>query len=266
MDYYSKNGLSQSAFKQFLISPAHYKYYKENQHTTKESHAFKIGRALHTAVLEPGQYYRRYAVTPDKIDRRYKDGKEAWANFELASFGKTILASKATKESRGDLAHDQVMAMRESIITHGACNKLLTTGKSEQAFFWTDERTGIKCKGLLDHLYPTGSNEVLLIDLKTTRSAAPLDFARDAKKYGIPLQMAWYARGLRANGLEPTGFVIIAVEKVPPYICQPYEIPGEAVEAADREITEHLYRFAECEARGHWPGYFDNQQIQTLIL
>ncbi len=268
MNYYEAPGVSQTALKQFMRSPAHYQHYVSPQNKAKESQAFRIGRALHTSILEPADYYRRYAVCPEKVDRRFADGKKKWAEFESASQGKTILSSKATKDAKGDLSHDQVMGMRQSILSNDACAVLLKKGKSEQPFFWVDDATGIACKGLVDHLYPVGIEgaKVVLCDIKTTRSAHPDEFARDAKKYGIALQLAFYARGLRANGLDPVGFVIMAVEKTPPYISQAYEITFEAVEAADRLISEHLYKLVECQDQNVWPGYFQNSQIQILDL
>ena len=50
-----------------------------------------IGSAFHCLVLEPDEFHKRYAVAPEKIDRRTKVGKAAWSEFTIKNEGKHLL-------------------------------------------------------------------------------------------------------------------------------------------------------------------------------
>ena len=89
-EYQALAALNYSGAKELLKSPAHYQTWLAAPQ--KESAALRVGSAVHAAVLEPGHYAADFAVAPD-VDRRTKEGKEKWAEFQTLHAGKTILTT-----------------------------------------------------------------------------------------------------------------------------------------------------------------------------
>lgn len=238
-------------------SPLHYwaRYLDPDRVEPEPTAAMLLGTALHTHVLEPDTCQDRYVIAPEGIDRRTKAGKEAWAEFEAAAAGKTVL-SKPDAE--------QIMRMGESVLTHPAASLLLDQlpGKAETTWMWTDAATELRCKCRPDWLTDDGS---LIIDLKTTEDASPRGFERSVANYRYWVQAGFYVEGLhRATGKRPDQFIFICVEKKPPYAVAVYAAAAEMIEAGWKQAQLDLEVLATCKAANAWPGYSD--QIETINL
>ena len=101
---------------------------------------------------------------------------------------------------------------------HLIAKKLLTgKGENEISLFWADKETG----NYLQINRPGQKQQNYIMDLKTTGSAKPEDFVKNAYKYGYHRQAYWYSYGYeQCFKEEPKGFVFIVVEKEPPYeVC-----------------------------------------------
>ena len=124
-----------SALKQILVTPAHYQHYLHRPKT--ETSAMALGTALHSALLEPDEFSRSFAVIP-KIDRRTKQGKGEAKAFAEAHAGKVLIPAT-------DL--DMIERLRRAIERHERAQALLTLpGKPELSLYWTDPTTGIRLK------------------------------------------------------------------------------------------------------------------------
>ena len=91
-----------SALWEIRKSPAHYKWAVENP--SEDTPALKMGRAIHMAVLQPEEFPDTYAVMPDGIDRRTKEGKAAWAAWCEENDGKEVLTKEELETRRIDTA------------------------------------------------------------------------------------------------------------------------------------------------------------------
>ena len=91
-EYRKKEGISSSDLKKMMKSMASFKYYKEHPEDS-DSEALQFGRAYHKLMLEPEDFDKEFIVFP-KIDRRSKEGKEAYAGYLKKAEGKEILSSE----------------------------------------------------------------------------------------------------------------------------------------------------------------------------
>lgn len=249
-EYHARPEVSKSGLDLVHRSPLHFwnRYLNPDRVAEPPTPAMVIGSALHTMVLEPHLFDDEYAVAPH-CDRRTKEGKMIWADFEQESAGKTLLkAEEAT----------HIEAMASAVRRHKAAGFLLRMpGKCEQSYFWTDETSGEDCKCRPDW---HSEDKRIIVDVKTCEDASPAAFLRKSVLgYRYHVQAAFYSRGLGAQQ-----FIFIAVEKKPPFAVGVYTLPGKLVERGWQEAAADLQRLAECRATDQWPGYGD--AIQELDL
>ena len=164
-EYNALDAVRRSALWEMRKSPAHYLY--KVTHPEEPTPALLFGVAAHMAVLEPERFQAEYIVAP-KIDRRTKEGKEAWT--ALMKSGKALLSKDDS---------DKIEAMRAEL--HRSADKYLI-GEHEVPVEWTDPTTGERCK-----CRPDCIGDGVIVDYKTTDSCADYTFERAARNYGYQL-------------------------------------------------------------------------------
>lgn len=241
--YRAVPAISPSGAKHLARSPAHYRAAIDTP--AEETAAQRTGRAAHYAVLEPDTFATRCVPAPE-ISKRSNAGKAAHEEFAAQHPGCTILTASeyATAE-----------AISAAVRAHPLIPALLAGAEIESSLFWTNPETGAACKGRPDALRFYGDGGATVLDLKTTLDASPGAFARAVLNYGYHVQAAAYLEGLRTLGYEARDFIVIAVEKSPPYCCAIYRMPDAAIELGAKRWREACALFAECTERGEWPGY-----------
>ena len=233
-----------SSLMNFKKSPKHYQHSLTRERI--DSDALRIGRACHTATLEPDQFLREYVLWSG--GRRY--GKE-WDYFRESAEGRnqTVL-----REQDYNLA----LKVRDSVRGHEAAMRYLShkAGEAEVSFVW-NRQTGNRiqrCKGRTDWLCDA------IVDLKTTRSVEASPFARDAAKLGYHMRAAFYQDGVKAVTGATLPVVLIAVEKSPPFDCAVYRVPDDALGVGRAEYQDLLDRLADCVEEDRWPGVVETEQ------
>ena len=235
--YHGGPGISKSGlWTIYTKSPAHYRFAP-----SRETAAFALGKAAHVAILEPETFEARVMRGPD--NRRGNNWKDAEA--EATNSGRLLLTS-------GD--YDTGLLMRDAVHADARISAIITGAGAqvEASGFWIDEETGVLCKCRPDLYRPDLG---IMLDLKSTASAHPDDFARSVINYGYHAQEAWYSDGYRALGQPVDGFVFLAVEKTDPFVCALYELPPSIVAEGQAIARKALARYAECAAADQWPGY-----------
>ena len=237
-------------------SPLHYwaRYVDPKRVEPEPTAAMLLGTAVHTLVLETDQFAERYVAAPEGIDRRYKAGKELFAEWEAQAAGRTVL-------TKADA--DLIQAMGRAVHGHPAAAYLLgLPGKAETTHMWTDEATGLECKCRPDWLVDDGS---MIVDLKTTEDASPAGFAKSIANFRYHVQASWYLDGLeRATGRRPEQFIFLVVEKKWPHPVAVYAADAEMVAAGQVTAARDMLLLAECRDADYWPAYSD--QIETISL
>lgn len=222
----------------------------------EDTPAMAFGRACHVYLLEgDAAFIKECAVLPTGIDRRTKEGKEAWADFEAANEGKTLVSADDFQK---------IVAMKKALNAHPFATKLLAEGVSEQTVIWQDAETSLMCKCRPDRI-PSG-NKGVLVDLKTCSCAGEYEFCRDVVKYGYDLQAAYYLDGINAATRQTfDGFCFVAIEKEPPFRTETYMLDAEFIVRGQYEYRRLLAIEAECRAKGEWPNYEGVGNLVTLF-
>ena len=238
-EYDAIDALNWSTLSKLATSPALMRYRRDNPEP--DSAAFRLGRAVHCAILEPEAWPARYAVAPD-VDRRTKEGKAAYADFLTTALSIEVLSS-----GEWDLAERCARAVR----SHRVAADLLRGGRAEETVQWIDATTGVACKGRLDYLCPD-----CVVDLKTTRRATVREFVRDVATFRYHGQVAWYRDGAIAAGLLPPDAeaYILAVQTVEPYDVIAARLSAETMMLGNALWRDLLRRYCECRAADIWPG------------
>lgn len=241
--YHAMEAVSPSRLKILARSPLHYydQFLAEDREKREPTPAMQLGTALHTAVLEPELWSQTVAVPKHSFDRRTKVGKELAAEFERESAGKLVLAPDDA---------DQVRRMADAVRRHPAARFLLELpGRREASYTWTDPATGLACKCRPDW---HSEDRRIVVDVKTTRDASRLEFAKSIANLDYHVQAAWNQDAIGAEQ-----FITIAVESSRPFAVAVYPASGAMIAAGQRRIEAAMALLAECQATGVWPGYGD---------
>lgn len=250
-EYHARPEVSKSGLDMVHRSPLHYwnRYLNPDRIVEAPTEAMTLGSALHTRVLEPHLFDDEYAVAPH-CDRRTKEGKMIWADFEEGAAGKTLL--KADDALR-------IAGMADAVRKHKAASFLLTMpGKAEQSYFWTDVETGEECKCRPDWHSADGR---IIVDVKTTEDGSPGKFLRSSVLgWRYHVQAAFYMQGLPSAEV----FLFLVVEKKPPFAVAVYSLPQKLIDRGLAEAHDDLSLIASCRATSLWPSY--SEEIEELPL
>lgn len=237
-------GVNWSTLKHMARSPLHYNAAATGA-LVKDTPAMAFGRAVHTAVLEPDMFPRSYVVWDGGIRRG-----AVWESFRAANEAKEIVSAAD---------YERALALRDAVRGHGVAGPLLDNGVAERVLMWIDEQTGITCKARLDWVSDA------LVDLKTTTDVDERVFGQHAARLGYHGQLAFYRRGLVANGYpETTPVRLIAVESDEPHDVAVYELDDDVLWAGDALVDRLLEELEACMAQNTWPGRYP--ETTRLVL
>jgi len=232
--YAAINAINWSTLKEMRRSPLHYRHLLESGR--EDTTGLLIGRAIHTAVLEPERFPQDFVV----FGGARRAGKE-WDAFKAANEGRSII--KADE-------HANIIAVRDAVHAHTHAMARLSGGAPEQTVAWTERINGVElqCKARPDYI---GAG---IVDLKSTKDAGALAFGRTAARFGYHCQLAWYRRGVKAALGRELPMCLVVVETDAPHDVAVYDIDDDAMWVADEEINELLVKVASCRASDRWPG------------
>lgn len=246
-DYYTTKAISASGLKALKKSPAHYRAMMDEPPDTSPGQL--LGSATHCAILEPELFDTRYTVMPDGLDRRSKEGKEAYAR---------IIASGKEALKPSDM--DDIRAMQASVLAHPVYAHLLTLPHEVEAErYWALEGTGLSAKMKPDLIVPPCDEyqNGLIVDLKTCGDARKRDFARTAIRMDMHIQAAFYVDNMthwwKVDG-QPE-FWWLAIEAKRPYLNCIHKASKEFIERGREEVDTLLQLYVDCVFRDEWEGY-----------
>lgn len=241
--------VSKSALDRVRRSPAHYRAWIDGRLPDDDTPALRFGRAFHMALLEPERFATTYTELP-RFDMRTKAGKEGRAAWD---------AEHADAEP---IRFDDLMTitnMVEAVRAHPLARQMVRDGESELTLSWSDPDTGLPCKSRLDFYV---RDLAMIVDAKSTDDATWDEFRRDVAKYGYHRQDALYRAAALALDLPVQHFVLLAVEKSPPYAVATYTLDAEGVGKGYGSVRRDIDTLAECMKTGKFPGY--PETIQQL--
>ena len=246
-EYHNGEGISRSKLVEFQKSPYHYWYKANHPEVMREVevigkvHALEFGNALHTYVLEPDEFHKRYAVF-QKINRQTKAGKEAFAQFQSETIGKAFISEDA---------YNEICLMGEAIQAHELAREMVSDAWYEKSIYWNDSDTDLLCK-----VRPDIWHEGFIVDLKTTVSARYNDFQKSIYNYGYHIQAGMIREALKcALGKDMSTFIFVAIEKEPPYALAVYQLDEMGLDLGVRQFKDIIKGIRRCTDENHWPSY-----------
>jgi len=270
--YHQGRGISKTGLDLVAKSPAHYyARYLDPQRPPEPSRAGQLeGSLAHCALLEPDEFFKRYASLPPDAPRRPTEAQWKaknpspesiasmawWEKFNADHVGKQIITGEqATTAFR----------QAESVRKLPDVREILEVGAAEQSAYWIDPETGELCRCRPDWNRPCGESEVILLDLKTYSSACPAEFARQVARKRYHVQDGFYSDGYgTASKRTVLDFVFVAVETEWPYFACAMRLDPASREQGQRQYQRDLAIFARCKENNEWPPY--SQEIETISL
>lgn len=243
-EYNQAEGIRRSDLWRMNESPEKFKWFLE--HPPEQTPALLFGTAVHKLLLEPDGFNDEFAIAPN-VDRRTKEGKAVWERFLSESEGKTVIGQDDAKTAADMVA---------KVMTVPAVRELLDNGKTEQAFFWVDEDTGLTCKVKVDILSEI-EGRVVICDYKTTANAKTDVFNQSIFRHGYHLQSFMYSEAVMKNlklDYRPD-FYFIAQEKQGPYSVNVIQVTDDVMTAGMDCFRELIGTLALCKRTGYYFGY-----------
>lgn len=252
--YHSNPAISHSKLECFRRRPALFfkKYVAKTLPQEEESKAFRLGSAVHCAILEESTFSTRYAVKPD-CDRRTKEGKAQFADWSALHAGKTFIDAE-------ELA--TTIAMRVAVGEHPIARELLGAGQPEVTWRVPQANAlgALQCR--TDWFNGEGceisDGQPYVVDIKTVESLdsdAFRNFERAAFSYGYHRQAGFYLPLINELHARPVSrMYYVAVEKVEPFGVAVYRLSDEAVARGQDENISDLIRLKRSFETNDWPN------------
>ncbi len=206
----------------------------------RDSAALLQGRLLHCMVLTPEVLADGYVCAP-QVDRRTKEGKATFAEFEARAAGKQVVPADVWAEAE---------RMAFEIERHPGAARLLAGTERELSLVGT--LMGVGSKARIDAYNPIGA----CVDVKTTRGLASREeFERAIVNWGYGIQAAWYRLALRAAGLKCEHVAFVVVEKAEPYAVAVFRLADDVIDYFDAELPRLVAAWQDAQANPSraWP-------------
>ena len=200
-----KSGIGSSNIKTLLEGADQFAWSQAAPQDRSKMPAIDFGEHFHTYFLEPERFKESYQVL-DKVNRRTNDGK-AHEQAQIAHFKQNNITPVKAEDM------EKLEAMRVSAMAHPVIAKLMSmNGVAERSYFWTDEKTGVRCKCRPDWFveiddsnrfeFMSEKHDCLILDIKTIGQIDQLEKQIENLKYFV--QDAHYCNGIKTvTGLEP---------------------------------------------------------------
>ena len=209
------------------------------------SPAFDIGTATHGWALE--------GVLPIKGPDTRRGSAWQEAKAEAALRDTVALTS-------GD--YDKVERMVEALRNNEHIAKLLDHPKRiVEASVFAKHPVGLCMKARPDLFI---EKQGIVVDVKTTQSAEPYAFERQAHSLGYAVQAAWYVKTLSLAGVEAKRFLFANVEKEPPYATSIVEVGDDLMEHSAEIVERVLIQIQQAKETNSYPTGWPAVHVATL--
>lgn len=250
--YHQNNAMSASRIKTILRSALHFKSEWIDGFREEPTPAMRFGQLCHAAILEPERFQRHVLYAPD-VDRRTKEGKAEYSEFEKLIAPESIIVKQKEAE--------QIKGMIDSVRNHPVAVQLLSRGIAEHSFYFDDSVTGIRCKFRPDWLTEDG----YIINLKSTTDASREAFTKQLSNLQYDIAAAISMVGFRQIfNQDARAYVYLAVEKERPWACNVFVADAIIIEKGEELFRQGMARYAECLKDNYWPGYSNEAENISL--
>ena len=227
--------LEQSPLHAYLAHPRLNPLYQR-----EEDSRFDLGSAAHLMLLERRE---------DKIVRVQADDWRTKAAREARDAAQANGQFAVLKRQYADIVAMCTAAQDYLLTTE--LGYLLATGDPERTLLWQENDLWYRARPDL-----MSKDRRIVLDYKSTASAAPEFIARQIGRMGYDLQSEYYLRGLQAvTGREDTVFVFLFQEITPPYACSLISLSNAYREVGRLKVARAITLWGRCITTNTWPGY-----------
>lgn len=249
--YRQSDAISKSQLDLIRKSPALFLWSVNAPYDEDKKEALDIGTAFHSLILEPDNFKNEFVVMPDDINRRTKEGKQAYEEFLNTSKEKIVLSAEDNKK---------LLLMRESLFSHPHAKWLIEAeGDPEISIFWNEETTGELAKCRPDKFL---SEHSCIVDLKTTGDIERIE--KSFFNYRYHVQDAWYTKEYEtAYNDKLSSFIFLVVStklNCGRYPVRLFDLAQEVKELGKTEYLEDIATYHECKTSNDWAA------IETIKL
>lgn len=253
-EYHSdKSCHSSSGNRIILDSPrAFFAYQTKETEEQEEKSYFKLGTAVHMALLEQDLFKKFFVVSPKFSGEGMYKSKEAW--MSTLPPGALVLSKKE---------YEKLLRMVDSVLAHSDACLLLKHGFAEISGYYPDPITGIKCRFRPDKFNPI---HMANIDIKTTRGKIDeRSFANSIYSWKYHAQMAMYCDGIKAVTGKKVDFpAFLCIQSIAPFECALYIADDKMMSVGHQEYKRGLSILNECIKSNIWPGFQPKMQDISL--
>lgn len=270
--------------------------------TLAESESLEYGSLLDVLVLTPEQFERQYILQPEnyesaslecptcksvgkgkkcatcKVERVESIVSKPWSNNSDTCAAWIETQAKAGRTVVDQFELDKAIAAKKRLMDDEEISAFIA-GCDRQMWIeaeWHDAATGliIPVKCLIDLAGKAGTPfAAMLGDLKSTKDASNIGWARWGRRVGYDLQAAWNFDLFKAAGREAASFHFVLSENFLPYevgrrICTQDESDPEMDERSSLVSGRRQYRrmmadYCQFLKSGKWPGYDDTDEASA---
>ena len=249
-EYLAVEAVNFSTLKHIDVSPLHYRDALDNGVADKPD--FALGRAAHTAILEPEKWGERYMLKPEYAER---DGKRVQLRRDDRMPEWRALVEKAEAEGRTILTDEEwITASRVANRVHSdpvASLRFKGDVDTEVTVLWTHPGTGLRIKSRLDVV---NRSMRVLCDPKTVAFIDPPRMWSHFERLLYLAQFAMYQDAWRVATGDVWPFEAIAIEKTRPYDVAVCPVPQPHLDYGRSLYETWLDELARCLESQQWPG------------
>lgn len=247
-EYFAIEAASNSGLKKIRRSPAHFKSPEPSKEDTR---AKQIGRAIHSAILEPEDFAKRYLV--------------AEADDRVSAFYKGLAKDVGGEWVLTRPEHRRIIGMQAAAYRNGRFARYIESlGRTELSVTTKDPVTGVPIKCRFDWK----GDGMAAFDLKKCQDARGSEFAKTIGNYGYYMQIPFYAFVWECETGEKINcsrdFPIVALEEDSPHGCILHDLDEIALELGRKHFREALDTYARCLDSGIWPAYEDESEVTSV--
>lgn len=204
------------------------------------SKSMKLGIACHDFLLRPDVFKEKYKILGE-------DGPKTTTKEGCITFGE----------------HQAIINISRQIYSNPTTAKIFeNVTDTELSLQWDEGR--VMCKARVDLVSKIGDT-VILVDLKTSRSAEKREFEKSCVSYGYIIQSAHYLAGAKACGLidaNNNNFLHLVIESEDPYLSAVYCLDDASLELGEKKRQAAIDSYRKASEAGIWPGY--SEMIETI--
>lgn len=250
IETYHKNvGLSFTAFKHLMRSPAHCQAYVSGKVEDSESETAsrRLGRLTHLAL-------EAHLSKSFKIEDRVACVEGRWGG-DTKKKVESLRASglEVCKPDELELAKNMAgLGPVGGVLRNPRALEYLRDGACEVSAYAIEPTTGVLIKCRPDYL----RKDAAMADYKTCTDASPDGFRVQARRQKYHYQAAFYSLVISILvGKQKENFGHIAIEDSYPFETNVFVCGPETIARCQAEILQHLARYRQCQDEDSWVGY-----------